>query len=136
KATEMVFPLSPRGDTREAGLQKYRIYTDAEFPAGGTLEFRKGKDVLWKQDGRFEPAKVMTTGLIPASVLKQLKAGDVVTWGVFDVDGKGKNVTAKFTVEPHKDVDSALAKFEADPKVRSQSALVRNVGRAQILLNH
>jgi serine/threonine protein kinase len=88
----------PRGRVRVSDLARFRywIHADADAPIDGTIEFRRGGEVL--HSAPFAPVNTETRAAIPEAVYATLKAGDTVTWGYFPKSGTP--VTAEFRVVP------------------------------------
>jgi hypothetical protein len=132
-----IFPIYPRGDVRVESLNAYRVDIDIDaFRSGGSIQFRLGKKVLWQSPSAFNPPKKTFTAVLPKDVVKDLKVGDEVTWGVFDLDKKGHDVVAKFKVVSKPSITKAFADFDSNKRNRGQSDLARQLGHDQILFNH
>src|SRR5262245_5953426 len=125
RSDQSAFPICPRGEVRAAALGRYRVDTDADFPGGGTIEFRKGKDALWKSDAAFDPQHEATVVALPAAVTATLREGDTVWWGLYGAK-KGRDAVTSFRIVNKPAFDKALARFEADKRVRAQPDVVRD----------
>ncbi len=88
-----IYVLYPRKSVRKADLDRFRVDVSDAFEQEGTIEFRKGKDVL--HSAPFEPDRFETIGDVPAAVASAVQAGDKVTWGFYP--DQGKPVTTTFT---------------------------------------
>lgn len=133
------WPLLPRGDVRLEGLSVWRFEVDAmsfEPEACGVLEFRKGKNVLWRDSTPFSPASRIVQGGLPKSVLDAVKVGDTVTWGVvYDKEPK-RSLLAEFKVVNKPSAAKQIDRLENDRRNARQSARVKSLGRNQALLNN
>lgn len=133
-----LWPLHPRGEVRLEGLQTWRVEVDPEgFIPGGHLEFRKGKEVLWRDDAEFAPSGAMAKGGLPSPVIAALKAGDTVTWGI--VYGDKRDVTTTFKVVTKgtvEKVEKQVERIQRDRRNQKQSPLVKQLGKNQVLVNN
>ncbi len=133
------WPLLPRGDVRLEGLSVWRLEVDVmafEPEAGGVLEFRKGKNVLWRDSVPFSPASRIVQGGLPKSVLDAVKVGDTVSWGiVYDKQPK-RSLLAEFKVVHKPSAAKQIDRLENDRQNARQSAKVKSLGRNQALLNN
>jgi hypothetical protein len=133
------WPLLPRGDVRLEGLSVWRLEVDAmsfEPEAGGVLEFRKGKNVLWRDTAPFSPGSRIVQGGLPKSVLDAVKVGDTVSWGiVYDKQPK-RSVLADFKVVNKPSAAKQIDRLENDRQNARQPAKVKSLGRNQALLNN
>jgi hypothetical protein len=114
--------LYPRGDVRLADLETFGFEAGGSFVSGGgTLEFRRGDEVLYHREF-VEPEFEENYDLpVPAGVVSALKVGDRVEWGWYPKDGKGA-VTASFHLVDDAEVAAILRNIESrlagQPKVR------------------
>ena len=124
-----VAPLFPRGNLRITDLVDYRIDVGAEFDAAGTLQFKKGRKVLYS--AAFDPEELSTNAAIPAAVKDALAKGGTVTWGFHPT--KGKAVTARFKIVRDARLDKRVAKMEK--RMKGQDERLLQQMRAQLYLN-
>ena len=133
-ATEQgVALLFPRNDVRKEGLSTFRCDVTPAYDGTGWIEFHKGKTVLSRQ--RFEPDTLVTTAKIPVSVMRALKTGDTVTWGIFYEDGR-RAVTAKFEVVSKPAAAKKLLEIESDTRLAHQPLVLRLQVAAEALQNY
>lgn len=130
-----LWPLHPRGEVRLEGLQTWRVEVDPEgFSPGGHLEFRKGKEVLWRDDAEFTPAGEMAKGGLPSPVIAALKAGDTITWGI--VYGDKRDVTTTFKIVTKAAIEKQVERIQRDRRNQKQSPLIKQLGKNQVLVNN
>lgn len=135
KLDAALWPLHPREDVRLEALQTWHVQVDAEgFSPGGHLEFRKGRDLLWRDEAPFQPTVALAQGGIPSAVLAALKAGDTVTWGV--VYGDKRDATTTFKVVKKDAVEKQVERVQRDRRNQKQTPLVKRLGKNQVLLNN
>ena len=125
--------LYPRNDVRKEGLSSLRIDVTPSYDGQGWLEFHKGKNVLVRQ--RFEPDTLSTTMPMPASVVRALKTGETVTWGIYFEDGR-KPVTTQFEVVSKPAAAKKLAELAADKRLARQPSILRLQLEAEALQNY
>lgn len=130
--------LLPRGEVRTEGLRTWRLEVDREaFEKGGYLEFRQGKKVLYKDATPFDPGSSrFCEGAVPAAVVKALKAGETVTWGLFYPDAKELNAVATFKVVNKPQVAKQVEKLELNRLNARQSPEIKALARNQVLVNN
>ncbi len=114
--TPLVFAY-PRGSVRISDLDQYGFEFDSEAgipEEGGTLEFgRAGEPPLHREAFGSDYRAGRNVRPFPKDVRRQLRVGDVVTWGLrWKGPSKDRDVIAKFTVVDTT-ADAALAEFGA-----------------------
>jgi hypothetical protein len=121
--------LWPRGDVRASDLLSWRIdLVDAEASIAGTLEFRRGDEVLGRL--AFDPDNLRTEEVFPADVLAKLSPGDVLEWGCWPREGEP--MTARCRLVP----DTVAARLSAlERRLEGQPDRLRDHFRAQVLLD-
>jgi hypothetical protein len=118
----------PAGDVRIADLDSWSAIVDPLQDLDGTIEFRRGDEVLHRE--RFEPEMVVHRGTIPARVRESLRAGDLVRWGFFP--RAGEPVIRQFRVVP----DSVAERIAAlEEKLGDVPPIVTRQLTAQVLLD-
>jgi|GEM_PF-6946075 len=129
--------LYPRGETRTEALGSYGVeVSPAGFVKGGVIELRRGKTVLYRESEPFAPITRFVYGRFPSPVTEAIKSGENLTWGVYYPDRPELDVVASLRVVFKPAADRQLARVSADPRNAEQSALVRSLGRGQVLLNN
>ena len=129
-AEGVAFPTWPSGDVRKEGLSTYRIDAPESYGDDGTLKFMRGNTALYEV--AFKPEHVKTQAAIPQDVMRAVKAGDTITWGVYFANKKQKALTVSFKVVVKPQVAKAEAKLEGD----TVAGVVRDLARAQLLKNY
>jgi hypothetical protein len=132
-----IFLLYPRGETRMDALGVYALEV-ATTPAGGPgyVEFRRGREVLHREARPFDPAARFVSGTIPTQVREAVKPGESLTWGVFFENEAKANAVAVVRVVKKTSADKQIARLEGDPRNAKQPALVKSLGRSQLLFNN
>jgi hypothetical protein len=134
------WPLLPRGDVRLDGLTVWRLEVDLDSydpAAGGVLEFRKGKDVLWRDSVAFDPKEMrIVQGGLPKSVLDAVKVGDTVAWGIAFEKQPKRSMLGEFKVVNKPSAAKQIDRIENDRQNARQSPKVKALGRGQALLNN
>ena len=134
------WPLLPRGEVRLDGLTVWRLEADLESfdpEAGGVLEFRKGKNVLWRDTVPFDPKEMrIIEGGLPKHVLDAVKVGDTITWGIAYEKQPKRSMLGEFKVVSKPSAAKQIDRIENDRLNARQPAKVKALGRAQALLNN
>jgi hypothetical protein len=118
----------PRGAVRVADLREFRIDIGEDFEPAGTLQFRRGEEVLWSAEF-VNPPKLWTIAAVPEEVVARVKAGDVLIWGYYPEEGEP--VTEQLRV-----VEEPAGLREIDEKLAEQPEVLRRHFRAQVLRDH
>ncbi len=130
RLTGPVEVLFPRGDVRLEDLTTYRIdVTDDLFEPNGTLEFRRGDEVLYRAP--FDPERTVTEAVVPGEVMRALKPGDEVAWGYFPKEGPAP-VVGSFAVVVGQELDHVMAKLEG--RLQEQPERVKSWFKLQLYL--
>ncbi len=125
--------LWPSKDVRKAGLINYAIEADETYEGDGTLEFRHGRKVLYRES--FTPETITTVRAMPAAVLERVKVGTKITWGIYYEDRR-KPVKTTFRVVNRLKADRQLAKLESSRHMARQPEITKACMRATILENN
>jgi hypothetical protein len=120
--------LWPRGDVRPADLDAFRVDVNLDFDAEGTIEFRRGDEVLARLP--FAPERLDTVVPFPAEAAARLAVGDTVVWGFFPREGAP--VTTEFRVTG---TEAAARIANLERALAGQPAVLRHHFRAQLLLD-
>lgn len=133
-----VFLIYPVGEVRKVGLRKFRIDVTSDFDAKGKLRFSKGSKTLYEAD--FDPASLTKESFVaqlPSAVLETLGAGDDVKWGLyFDKSAKTKDIVATFKVIEKAQATKEIAKKIDGNKSLASTPTIRDLARAEILMNY
>lgn len=134
--SKSIFLLFPRGETRTDALGSYALEVASATAPSGHVEFRRGREVLYRDPTPVEGSQRFITGRIPAQVRDAVKPGESLTWGVF-FDGKADaNAVAVVRLVKKTSADKQIARLEGDPRNNKQPALVKSMGRSQLLFNN
>jgi hypothetical protein len=125
--------LWPKGDIRLDGLRSFSVEVSEEFDEKATLEFRRGRDVLYSQE--FEPETLTTVSVIPLEVIEQIAVGDRITWGL-RFESRRKPLTAQVKVIRHPKAENKIEKILDDPRVQAKGAVASRLLVAQVLQNY
>ncbi len=126
-----IYILYPRKDVRKVDLDRFRVDVTDEFAREGTIEFRRGKDVLYSAP--FEPERFETIIDVPAAVASAVQLGDRVTWGFYPKEGRP--VTAQFrVVKERKKVTKRVDALEQ--RLKKDHPVVLASLKAQVFLDN
>jgi murein DD-endopeptidase MepM/ murein hydrolase activator NlpD len=131
------FLIYPVGEVRKVGLKKFRIDVTTDFDAKGTLRFSKGSKTLYET--AFDPASLTKESFVaqlPSAVLETLAAGDSVKWGLDFDDKKVKDLSATFKVIDKSQATKEIAKKIDANKALASTPTIRDLARAEILMNY
>ncbi|HVG94781.1 MAG TPA: hypothetical protein VND21_10065 [Planctomycetota bacterium] len=131
------FLIYPVGEVRKVGLRKFRIDVTTDFDAKGTLRFSKGSKTLYETP--FDPASLTKESFVaqlPSAVLETLSAGDTVKWGLDFDDKKVKDLSATFKVIDKSQATKEIAKKIDANKALASTPTIRDLARAEILMNY
>ncbi len=124
----------PQRKVRREGMSTWRVEFSDDYDDDATLEFRKGKNVL------FSAPLVATGGVmegaLPPAVMEELKRGSSITWGAYFPDRKKKNVTASFKVDSGASLAKKLSKIERRSVYRRAGALERELIKIELKRNY
>ena len=127
--------LIPRGEVRMADLSVFAITFETDpDPGQGTIEFRRGEEILWSQDA---PGDTRNWVEMPAAVREKVREGDTITWTWIPAEPSEKvqPVSAEFhVVAPDPKVAGELRALEAT--LSKQSGALRPYYRGKILDRH
>ena len=125
--------LLPRGDVRLEDLTTYRTVANEEwFDVPGTIEFRRGKEVLYAVPYELKNMLPEVTSF-PVAARAALKPGDVVTWGFFPTkpERRHRPVLATFRLV---DVDLSTKLRDLAVRLADQPVALMPVFRAKYLM--
>lgn len=132
-----VFLIYPVGEVRKVGLRKFRVDVTNDFDAKGVLRFSKGSKTLYESP--FDPAQLTKESFVaqlPAAVLETLGSGDDVKWGIYFSDKKVKDVVATFKIIEKSAATKEIAKKIDGNKSLASTPTIRDLARAEILMNY
>ena len=121
--------LLPRGNLRPEDLDVVCVSTGHAFEGKGTLEIRRGAEVLFRTD--VDPEAGETDIQVPADVRAALKAGDDITWGFYPEEGVAAVAQCRVVSDQ---IDRRVAQIEEF--LAEQHPHVRAHLRAQLFLKH
>jgi hypothetical protein len=128
-------PVFPAGDVRLEGLGEYRVDVGPSFPGPAKLRFLRGATVLHESD--FAPADTGPhTARVPDEVVRALRPGDAVTWGLFWNEQPREGSVASFRVVDRPDATREIARIEGHAGVAAQPDLVKDLIVARALVAH
>ena len=132
-----LWALYPRGETRTEALGSYALeVSPAGFVKGGVIELRRGKTLLHREPEPFAPSTRFVYGRFPSPVTEAIKSGENLSWGVYYADQPALDVVATLRVVFKPAAERQLARISSDPRNAEQTALVKSLGRGQVLLNN
>lgn len=132
-----IWTLYPRGETRAEAVGSYALeISSAGFAKGGVIELRRGKTVLHREAEPFAPITRFVYGRFPSPVTEAIKGGENLSWGVYYADRPELDVVSMLRVVFKPAAERQLNRLSSDPRNAGQAALVKSLGRGQVLLNN
>ncbi len=132
-----IWALYPRGETRSEAVGSYALeVSSAGFAKGGVIELRRGKTVLHREAEPFAPLTRFVYGRFPSPVTEAIKGGENLSWGVYYADRPELDVVSMLRVVFKPAAERQLERLSSDPRNADQTALVKSLGRGQVLLNN
>ncbi len=125
--------LWPSKDVRKGGVVTYAVESDETYKGDATLEFRRGRKVLYRE--HFVPESITTVKQIPEEVREHLRVGRTISWGLY-FDDHRKPIRTKFRVVNRPNADRQVARVSKSRHMKRQSKITRDLVQATILENN
>ena len=125
--------LWPARDVRSNGLVNFAIEADETYEGDATLEFRKGRTVLYRE--AFKPESITTIRPLPAEVREKVKVGAEITWGLYFEDSR-RPIKTSFKVVKRPKADRQLARLAESRHMKRQPKITQEIMAATVLENN
>ena len=125
--------LWPSRDVRKDGLVSYAVEADETYAGDGTLEFRVGRKVLYRE--KFSPETITTIRALPAEVREEARVGRTLTWGLYYEDSR-RPITTSFKIVQRPNAERQLERLRTSRHVTLQPEITQAILAATVLENN
>jgi len=123
----------PSGNIRRDAASTYRLEVTPDYADDGTIEFRKGKQVLHRE--HFKAHDLTTEHALPAKVIEALKRKGTYSWGVYFDSKRKKPIVQKFKVVDGRKMAKRLERIRHHQVYRRANPLMRAMAEIDELRN-